>query len=43
VLLTATGTAGALAYGGWSVADRLWTKRTNELQLRASRPIVTVQ
>jgi hypothetical protein len=26
VLLTATGTAGALAYGGWALADRFWTK-----------------
>jgi uncharacterized membrane protein YbhN (UPF0104 family) len=27
VLLTATGTAGALAYAGWAGADRLWTLR----------------
>jgi uncharacterized membrane protein YbhN (UPF0104 family) len=27
VLLTATGTAGALAYAGWAAADRLWTMR----------------
>ena len=25
VLLTATGTLGALAYAGWALADRLWT------------------
>jgi uncharacterized membrane protein YbhN (UPF0104 family) len=36
VLLTATGALGALAYGGWALADRLWTKRTNRLRLRAS-------
>jgi uncharacterized membrane protein YbhN (UPF0104 family) len=34
VLLTATGTVGALAYGGWAFADRLWTKRRTRLQLR---------
>ncbi len=27
VLLTATGTAGALAYAGWASVDRLWTVR----------------
>ena len=27
VLLTATGTAGALVYAGWAGADRLWTLR----------------
>jgi uncharacterized membrane protein YbhN (UPF0104 family) len=27
VLLTATGTVGALAYGGWALADRFWTRR----------------
>jgi uncharacterized membrane protein YbhN (UPF0104 family) len=36
VLLTATGTVGALAYGGWALADRLWTKRKTRLRLRAS-------
>jgi uncharacterized membrane protein YbhN (UPF0104 family) len=36
VLLTATGTVGALAYGGWALADRLWTKRRTRLRLRAS-------
>jgi uncharacterized membrane protein YbhN (UPF0104 family) len=36
VLLTATGTAGALAYGGWALADRFWTKRATGLQRRAS-------
>jgi hypothetical protein len=27
VLLTATGTAGALMYAGWAGLDRLWTLR----------------
>ncbi len=36
VLLTATGTLGALAYGGWALADRLWTKRKARLRHRAS-------
>ena len=36
VLLTATGALGALAYGAWALADRLWTKRTTSLRLRAS-------
>jgi uncharacterized membrane protein YbhN (UPF0104 family) len=36
VLLTATGTAGALAYGGWALADRFWTKRKTRLRLRAA-------
>jgi hypothetical protein len=36
VLLTATGTLGALAYAGWALADRLWTKRRTRLRLRAS-------
>jgi uncharacterized membrane protein YbhN (UPF0104 family) len=36
VLLTATGTVGALAYGGWALADRLWTKRRTRLRLRAA-------
>jgi len=35
VLLTATGTLGSLAYGGWALADRLWTKRKTRLRLRA--------
>jgi uncharacterized membrane protein YbhN (UPF0104 family) len=35
VLLTATGTVGALAYGGWALADRLWMKRRTRLRLRA--------
>jgi hypothetical protein len=35
-LLTATGTLGALAYGGWALADRFWTKRRTRLRLRAS-------
>ncbi len=28
VLLTATGTLGALAYAAWALADRFWTKRS---------------
>jgi hypothetical protein len=28
VLLTATGTAGALAYAAWAGVDRLWTMRS---------------
>jgi hypothetical protein len=36
VLLTATGTLGALAYGGWALADRFWTKRRTRLRLRAA-------
>jgi uncharacterized membrane protein YbhN (UPF0104 family) len=36
VLLTATGTLGALAYAGWALADHLWTKRRTRLPLRAS-------
>jgi uncharacterized membrane protein YbhN (UPF0104 family) len=36
VLLTATGTLGALAYAGWALADRFWTKRRTRLRLRAS-------
>jgi hypothetical protein len=36
VLLTATGTVGALAYGGWAIADRLWTQRRTRLRHRAS-------
>jgi hypothetical protein len=32
VLLTATGTLGALGYAGWALADRLWTKRTTRLR-----------
>ena len=27
VLLTATGTAGAIAYAAWAATDRLWTLR----------------
>jgi hypothetical protein len=37
VLLTATGTAGALAYGGWALADRFWTRRTTRLRPRPSK------
>jgi len=35
VLLTATGTVGALAYGGWALADRFWTKRRTRLRPHA--------
>jgi uncharacterized membrane protein YbhN (UPF0104 family) len=36
VLLTATGTLGALAYAGWGLADGFWTKRrTRRLRLPA--------
>jgi uncharacterized membrane protein YbhN (UPF0104 family) len=38
VLLTATGALGALAYGGWALADRFWTKRRTRLRLGASAP-----
>jgi uncharacterized membrane protein YbhN (UPF0104 family) len=37
VLLTATGTVGSLAYGGWALADRFWTKRRTRLRLGASK------
>ncbi len=36
VLLTATGTLGALAYAGWALADRLWTTRRTRLRALAS-------
>ena len=36
VLLTATGTVGALAYGSGALADRFWTKRTTRLRLHAA-------
>jgi uncharacterized membrane protein YbhN (UPF0104 family) len=36
VLLTATGTVGALGYAGWALTDRIWTKRRTRLRLRAS-------
>ena len=35
VLLTATGTVGALAYGGWALADRFSAKRRTRLRLHA--------
>jgi uncharacterized membrane protein YbhN (UPF0104 family) len=38
VLLTATGTLGALAYGGWALADRFWTKRARRRRPLALRP-----
>jgi uncharacterized membrane protein YbhN (UPF0104 family) len=36
VLLTATGTLGALGYAGWALTDRLWAKRRTRLRLRAA-------
>ena len=36
VLLTATGTLGALACGGWALADRFWTKRKTRVRRRSS-------
>jgi uncharacterized membrane protein YbhN (UPF0104 family) len=36
VLLTATGTLGALAYAGWALTDRFWFTRTTRRRLRAS-------
>jgi hypothetical protein len=41
VLLTATGTLGALAYAGWAGADRLWALRPAARPLLASRPHAT--
>jgi hypothetical protein len=38
VLLTATGTLGALGYASWALTDRLWTRRRTRLRLRASGP-----
>jgi hypothetical protein len=38
VLLTATGTLGALAYAAWAVIDRLWTLRA--AARRPSLPVV---
>jgi uncharacterized membrane protein YbhN (UPF0104 family) len=38
VLLTATGTLGALAYAGWAIADRLWMQRTVTPQRVLSGP-----
>jgi uncharacterized membrane protein YbhN (UPF0104 family) len=35
VLLTATGTLGALGYGGWALADRFWTNRRTRLRPHA--------
>jgi hypothetical protein len=40
VLLTATGAVGALAYGGWAIADRLWTQRQTRLR---PHPAVTAR
>ena len=37
VLLTATGTLGALGYAGWALADRFWTARKTKARLRASK------
>jgi uncharacterized membrane protein YbhN (UPF0104 family) len=36
VLLTLTGTAGALAYAGWALADRFLTARSTRQRVRAS-------
>jgi uncharacterized membrane protein YbhN (UPF0104 family) len=36
VLLTATGTLGALAYAGWALADRLWMQRSTSPWREAS-------
>ena len=37
VLLTATGALGALAYGGWALADRFWTQRRTSHALTPPR------
>lgn len=37
VLLTATGTLGALAYASWALTDRFWTKRRAKLRIRHPR------
>jgi uncharacterized membrane protein YbhN (UPF0104 family) len=37
VLLTATGTLGAFAYGGWALVDRFWAARRDTPQRRTSR------
>lgn len=34
VLLTLTGTVGALAYAGWALCDRFWTARRTRTRLR---------
>ncbi|MGZ4287888.1 MAG: lysylphosphatidylglycerol synthase domain-containing protein [Solirubrobacteraceae bacterium] len=39
VLLTATGTLGALGYAGWALADRLWAKRKARLRRVASQAL----
>jgi uncharacterized membrane protein YbhN (UPF0104 family) len=36
VLLTATGTLGALLYAGWALGDRLWTQRRTEPRIGAA-------
>jgi len=38
VLLTATGTLGALGYAGWALADRFWTARNANAAADAARP-----
>ena len=43
VLLTATGTAGALIYGGWALSDRFWARRATELRPRDVRPVLSVE
>jgi uncharacterized membrane protein YbhN (UPF0104 family) len=43
VLLTATGTAGALAYAGWAGLDRLWMLRPAARRRAAAAPPVAVR
>ena len=38
VLLTMTGTIGALGYAGWALTDRFWTRRQARLRVRAAAP-----
>ena len=38
VLLTATGTAGALVYAGWAGIDRLWSGRRRRAAAASGRP-----
>jgi hypothetical protein len=43
VLLTATGTAGALAYAAWALGDRLWTLRPGAKRLVTAVPAPAVE
>ena len=43
VLLTATGALGALAYGGWALADRFWTQRRTEPRPHPAAPVRQAQ